>query len=131
MSEIKLTEKQRRFVDAYMGEAKGNGTEAARVAGYRGSDSTLGAVAHENLKKPKIAAAIQERVDADPMIATREDRQRFWTDTMKDTGEDMKHRLKASELLGKSQADFIDRHEVTAKTLTHEEALAALDPEKE
>lgn len=109
----KLTEKQRRFVDAYMGEAAGNGTEAARIAGYKGNDVTLASVSAENLRKPQIAVAIKERVDSDPKIATRKDRQEFWTRVM--TGQEpdaqMKDRLKASELLGKSHADFIDRHE--------------------
>lgn len=54
----KLTPKQQRFVEAYCGEAKGNATEAARLAGYAGNDVTLRAVAHENLTKPHIAATI-------------------------------------------------------------------------
>lgn len=54
----KLTVKQQRFVDAYTGPAKGNGTESARMAGYKGSESTLGTVSGENLKKPAILAAI-------------------------------------------------------------------------
>ena len=57
----KLTPKQRAFVDAYLGEAQGNGTQAARMAGYKGSDATLGQVAGENLKKPAIAAEVQRR----------------------------------------------------------------------
>lgn len=67
-----LTERQRRFVEAYMGKAGGNGTEAARVAGYTGTPATLGAIASENLKKPKIRAAIQARQRADPLVMTRE-----------------------------------------------------------
>lgn len=108
----KLTEKQRRFVEAYMGEAAGNGTEAARLAGYKGSAKTLGVVATENLAKPSVRAAIDARVAADPKIATRQQRQEFWTKVM--LGEEdaeMRDRLKASELLGKSQADFVEKHE--------------------
>jgi hypothetical protein len=45
-------------------------------------------------------------------IATREDRQSFWTEVMRDKLEKMVDRLRASELLGKSQADFVDRMEV-------------------
>lgn len=67
-----LTERQRRFVEAYMGQAGGNGTEAARLAGYTGAPATLGAIASENLKKPKIRAAIQARQHADPLVMTRE-----------------------------------------------------------
>lgn len=109
----KLTEKQRRFVEAYMGEAAGNSTKAARLAGYKGSENTLKSIASENLTKPDIIAAIDERVNSDPKIATRKERQAFWTKVMKgeEPGAEMKDRLKASELLGKSHADFVDRHE--------------------
>lgn len=54
-----LTEKQRRFVEALAGPAKGNATEAARLAGYAGNDVTLAAVGSENLRKPLIQAALQ------------------------------------------------------------------------
>jgi phage terminase small subunit len=114
----RLTEKQRRFVEAYMGEAAGNATEAARMAGYGGDDPTdayLASMGSENLRKPKIQAAIAERVAADPKIASREERQQFWTQVMYDEDQRMKDRLKAAELLGKTQADFIQRHQVNAE----------------
>lgn len=41
MTDKPLTEKQRAFVAAYVGEAKGNATQAARLAGYGGNDRTL------------------------------------------------------------------------------------------
>ncbi|MFC1610005.1 hypothetical protein ACFL6C_03545 [Myxococcota bacterium] len=37
----KLTRKQQRFVDAYMGVAAGNGSAAAFIAGYQGSKAIL------------------------------------------------------------------------------------------
>lgn len=107
----KLTEKQRRWVEFYMGEAEGNATEAARLAKYKGNDVTLAQVGAENLRKPHVQAAIAERVAADPAIATREDRQRFWTLVMNNKAESMKYRLRASEILGKSQCDFVEKHE--------------------
>lgn len=108
----KLTEKERRFVELYMGECAGNGTEAMRRAGYKGTDDALAAAASRLVRKDKVRAAIEERVAADPVVATRKERQQFWTDVMKGTiRAAMKDRLKASELLGKSQADFVDRHE--------------------
>ena len=54
------TEKQRQFVLAYIGEARFNATEAARMAKYDGSDETLRAIGYENLTKPHIRAAIDE-----------------------------------------------------------------------
>jgi phage terminase small subunit len=62
-----LTTKQRLFVEAYL--VNPNATEAARRAGYKGNDVTLGAVGGENLKKPLIAALISERVEKAVMSA--------------------------------------------------------------
>lgn len=108
-----LTTKQRRFVEAY----DGNGVEAARSAGYAGSYSVLNQVACENLQKPAIVKAIQRRQEVEDcrLIADRQQRQRFWSKVMQNDGEDMRARLRASELLGRSEADFIERREHTGK----------------
>jgi phage terminase small subunit len=55
----KLTLKMRTFCLAYAGEANGNATEAARIAGYKGNEDTLRVVASENLAKPNIQAEIK------------------------------------------------------------------------
>lgn len=108
-----LSERERCFVEAYMGQAAGNATKAAIAAGY--SQKTAASIASRLLRKVKIKKAIKTRVKADPKAATREDRQRFWTNVMDGTGKfakvGMKDRLKASELLGKSQGDFVEHHE--------------------
>ena len=57
----KLTPKQALFVSEYL--KTGNGTEAARRAGYKGNDVTLCQVGKENLRKPLVAAAIKEKAD--------------------------------------------------------------------
>jgi hypothetical protein len=57
-----LTGKQAAFVDAYLGSARFNATEACRLAGYKGSRITLRAVGSDNLAKPPIQAAIRERL---------------------------------------------------------------------
>ena len=64
-------------------------------------------------KNVEVAAAIREREGArtGKLIADREARQMFWTETMLDGGAAMRDRLKASELLGKSEGDFLDRVE--------------------
>ena len=102
-----LTAKQQAFVEAYAG----NATDAARKAGYAGSDDTLAQVGHANLRNLKIAAAIAARgaQASKRRIASREERQAFWTGVMEDAAEEMSARLKASELLGKSEADFLER----------------------
>ena len=107
-----LTEKQRRFVEAYMGAAAGNGTEACRLAGYSGSVPTLANMAKENLRKPYIAHEIDRLAQEDPLTASRVERQRFYTSLVRDDKEETRDRLKACELLGRTQGDFIERREI-------------------
>jgi hypothetical protein len=59
----KLSLKQRRFIDAYLGSARGNGTEAARIAGYKGNAATLSQIASQNLRKRLISSAIEQALD--------------------------------------------------------------------
>ena len=125
-----LTLKQQRFVEAF----DGNATAAARAAGYKGSDNTLGVTAHDLLKLPKIQAAIAARkpspeaaaaaTEIKLIIATREERQAFWTGVMQNVALDWQHRLKASELLAKSGADFVQKVEVSGK-LTLDQLVTA------
>ena len=104
-----LNARQRAFVEAYCG----NATEAAIAAGY--SAKYAGRNADKLLKNTKVQEALKEREDKRlaSLIATRERRQRFWTEVMENPNEDMKERLKASELLAKSEGDFIERREIT------------------
>lgn len=57
-----LTEKQQAFVQHYV--ICLNATEAAERAGYGGSRATLAVTGHENLRNPKIRAAIDEAMAA-------------------------------------------------------------------
>ena len=100
-----LTTKQKRFIECF----DGNATEAARQAGY--SPRTVRTVGCENMTKPDIAAAIREREEkrVNSLILSREERQIFWSNVVRDPDEDMKNRLKASELLGRSEADFMEK----------------------
>ena len=109
-SKTDLTVKQKRFVEFY----DGNGTEAARKAGYKGNDNTLNQVAIENLRKPMILEAIEKRESErlSEGILDREKRQIFWSEVIEDKDQKMPDRLRASELLGKSEADFIDKQEI-------------------
>ena len=115
-----FTVKQQRFIDFY----DGNATEAARKAGYKQPKLS----GYENITKHNILAAIKKRETerGNKNIATREERQEFWTRVFNGeltepliTGRDgdgnkivlevppkMSDRLKAPELLGRSEADF-------------------------
>ena len=104
-----LNPKQRRFVAEYLKDQ--NGTQAAIRAGY--SKKTANEQASQLLAKLNIRKLVDEKlskIEADG-IADRKERQRFWTETMKDVGIEMPHRLKGSELLGRSQGDFVERIE--------------------
>ena len=54
----KLTEKQKRFADYFI--ETGNGTEAAKLAGYKGKN--LNRIAAENLSKLDIKNYIDEKL---------------------------------------------------------------------
>lgn len=115
-----LTEQRIRFVELYM--ATGDALLAYEQAGYECKNpKSLAVGANRLLKDERIRAEISARVQAGhklpsdlvaeseemrPLVATREERQRFWTETMRNPKVDMKHRLKASELLAKTQGDF-------------------------
>lgn len=100
----KGSEKQIKFLNVYDGT---NLKEAAAIAGLSYGYARI------LITKPNILQAIQERSSKEnsSLIATRQRRQEFWTETMEDQGKDMKDRLRASELLGKSEADFVERVE--------------------
>lgn len=56
-----LTERQRKFVHAYATNG-GNGTQAAKDAGYNGADNVVAVTACNLLKQPKIAQALDALV---------------------------------------------------------------------
>ena len=107
-----LTEKQRRFCEAFSANG-GNALDAARIAGYK-KPHPEGA---RLLQKATICSALEKLRESTTKssIATREERQEFWTKTMKSDDLSMSDRLRASELLGKSQTDFVERKELTGK----------------
>ncbi len=77
MADRKPTENQRRFVEAYMGNSKGNATDAAERAGYAGSKNTLAKVGSENLRKPQILEAIEKLQAEHPLVMSRKEAHRI------------------------------------------------------
>jgi hypothetical protein len=65
---VGLTARQQAFVTAFVGEAAGNATRAARVAGY--SEKMARVIGAENLTKPAIQTAIAERQAPAPAPAS-------------------------------------------------------------
>ncbi len=56
-------------------------------------------------------------------VANREERQAFWTSILRDESRPMSERLRASELLARSEADFVTR--VESKGMTLEQLIVA------
>ena len=77
----KLTEKQRRFVNAYI--KTGNAAEAARQAGYK--KKTADAIGRENLRKPTVRNAIEKRLKEieDAQIADAKEVMKLLTSTLR------------------------------------------------
>lgn len=110
--ERELTLKQSRFVDAYLGKANGNATEACVLAGYDGDRKSLAVIGTNNLKKRIIRNAIEERTKDDGAISSRDERQQFLTAIMRGEHRKMPERMKAVEMLCRMHGDFIERHSV-------------------
>ena len=105
MTDKPLTAKRQAFCREYIEDY--NGTQAGIRSGY--SPKTAQEQSSRLLCNAMILKEIA-RLESERRqihIANREDRQRFWTRTYL-TAPNMNDRLRASELLGKSQADFID-----------------------
>jgi len=124
----KLSTKHRLFVERYHGDA----ADAMRYSGSNGSDAFCKAEGEKLLKMPLIQEAIADRdkyqKQTSNAIADRKERQAFWTSVMRNqdphyiqkydpitnaplTPEPMPiaARLKGSELLGKSETDFVEK----------------------
>jgi len=106
-----LTPKQQLFIEAYLGAAKGNATEAARLAGYKGNDVTLCAVGAENLRKPRIAEAVKDRLSENKNILSADEVLEGLSKIARNTNEETKDRIKAYELMGKHHKCFTDKVE--------------------
>lgn len=120
----KLTAKQSTFIDAYLGEAKMNAAQAARIAGYKHPE-TQGA---ENLRKlrPYIDKVMSERHTE--AIATQKEIQEFFTSVLRgevkeevvsnsgkilEVPASTKDRLKAAECMGRAYGMFTERKEIS------------------
>jgi phage terminase small subunit len=119
--ESKLTERQKKFCERYAANG-GNATEAATFAGYAHPQSQ----GERMLKNVDVSDYIKTltQPEQNKRIATAIDRQEFWTSLMYDTEIEAKDRIKASELLAKSQGDFIKRVELSGAVKHEPKTLA-------
>ncbi len=110
-----LNERQQKFCEFYA--KSGNATDAAIQAGY--AVKSAGGNADKLLKNTKVSNYLAElskntRTDA---IATITDIKEFWTKVLESSEEEMPYRLKASELLVKSEGGFLDKVEHSGSTI--------------
>ena len=106
----KLTAKQQAWVDYYK-QGK-TAAEAARLAGYKAkSDKAFQNIGSENLGKLGVYIADRDKLLETPRIADMEEINAFWTNVMRDKGEETKDRLKASELRAKAAGAFVQQIE--------------------
>lgn len=109
-----MTDKQQMFIDNYCGSVKEAAEKAGLSFGY----------CRRLVTQRNIAEAIKNRQETEirpKTIANRQERQQFWSEVMNNSDEDMKNRLKASELLGKSDADFTENLRVKEELIPEEE----------
>jgi phage terminase small subunit len=110
-SKKKLTPRQAKFVRGY---ATGkSATQAAKDAGY--AETYANRFAAKLVVNPLVISALDAFNDKLTVssIADAKERREFWTETIRNQTESMRDRLRASELLGKSQGDFIERRELS------------------
>lgn len=99
-----------KIAEVFCGEGKRNKAETLRIVGYAPSTCVSGrnrAKIYENVRVKAAIASIDIANKAEH-IADRAERQRFWTIAYQDESKTMSDRLRASELLGRSEADFVD-----------------------
>jgi phage terminase small subunit len=111
-----LSERERRFVDAYMGDAQGNGTAAARLAGYKGNAKVLGVQSTRLLTKANIQAAVTaRRVALDSQsIADAKERREILTAIIRNGQQESRDRIRAIDVANKMDGIYIEKHELTA-----------------
>lgn len=124
---------QRALVLAYIGEAQGNATVAARIAGYK-TPHVDGARVLAIARVKAVMEALRASSE-DAKIATAQELRQFWTavqrgEIPKNEPASMRDRIKASELLGKSQAMFLDRVEHSGQPQT-QIAIVVHTPEEQ
>lgn len=111
-----MSPQQERFVIAYA--RLGVGQRAAVEAGYAPAHADV--QASRLLTDARISQAVAKltvKVVADG-IKDATQRRQFWSSVMDNEDVPWPARLKASELLGKTAGDFVDRVEVTAPQVT-------------
>lgn len=106
-----MTVKQKMFADEYI--KTGNATQSYISAGYKARGNGAEVNACKLLRNTKVRDYIRKRnkeLDKST-IADMQEVKEFWTNLLRDKETDTKDRLKASELIAKTNGAFLDRIE--------------------
>jgi phage terminase small subunit len=106
-----LTPNQKKFADEYI--KTGNAKQSYINAGYKARGNRAEASASRLLRNVKVRDYIRQRnkeIDRDT-IADMQEVKEFWTNVLRNKAADPKDRLKASELIAKTNGAFLDRVE--------------------
>ena len=105
-----LTNKQKLFIDYYLKTL--NATQSAIKAGY--SEKSAHDIGSENLRKPDIKKAINERLEEiqDELIADRNEILRLYTAQLRNSDLSPQDRRKSAEALSKVYGMFIDKAQI-------------------
>ena len=136
MNNEQLTDKQQKFIDAYLGS--GNATEAYKLAGYKvKNDNVAAPESSKLLRNPKISQAITRRRAGD--LAEKQKKQvkyeitQDWLisqliTTIEDSRADKQHNVTRNAIMdvGKVLGLVIDRKEINA-SLAIDSQLTQLD----
>lgn len=109
MNEPKIKPQFKQFAINYAGEANGNAIEAARLAGY--SEKYAKKFGHKILVRADVQSYLEYIREVgipkeENQIATVAQIQKFWSDVMNDTSNELRDRLRAAELLAKVKGAF-------------------------
>lgn len=98
-----LTPKERAFIHAYTTDAAGNGTLAARAAGYKGKAESLKVTASRLLTKANVRAALEKRIEQKEAkgIASAEVRDHLASEWLQDKTLDHATRIQAMRELNR------------------------------
>jgi phage terminase small subunit len=136
MADRELNPKQEHFVSAYLGDAKGNASEAARIAGYKHE----GVAGHRLLKNVKVASRVKEQTEqyaGQPKevldrlhdIATADWREFVEILRYDKSGKpikvrmDLTNQVRALELLGKYHQLFVEKQQIDVNIRDHRVSL--------
>ena len=100
-----ISQKQRSFIEAFTGEQSEELLASMRLAGFSGNDTYLRASARKMLDNPTIIKAIttrdEYRSSQNSLVASRLERQAFWSDLMRNEDTNARPEYDANGLLKK------------------------------